>query len=241
MEYKNFREYKKAMRDDVKARNKANKVKQANEAAVLNSADQVVPGPSTAEKKAQKDAEKVAAAERKRVLEKQKIDRCGNEMVSETVGLKTVKIYDKGYVEIGGMFIGGIPSKLLGISSNLNSNKKNIVGRGMGTLVSGGANLLFTSGNKGLALLTIVTDTGSQVIKVDSPRDSDIKAIVELEAVGQVAIELGAALSASSSITPSSATAPQSVADELAKLAELKKSGALTASEYTAAKKKLLD
>jgi hypothetical protein len=161
-------------------------------------------------------------------------------MVTQTVGLKSVTIYDKGYIEIGGMFIGGIPSKLLGISSNLNSQKKNVVGRGIGALVSGGANMVFTSGNKGVALLTIVTDIGSEVIKVDSPRDSDIKAIVELEAVGQAAIELGASLTAAT-MTPTSAAPPKSVADDLARLAELKKSGALTASEYAAAKKKLLD
>jgi hypothetical protein len=235
------------MRADVKGRRKANEVKQKVIAAEAKKLlDQLSPiqraeeeRKRAEEKTAQKNAEKAAAAERKNLVEKQKLDRCGNVMTSLNVGLKTVTIYEKGYIEIGGMFSGGIPSKLLGISSNLNTKKKNIVGRGMGSLVSGGANLLFTSGNKGMALLTIVTVDGSQVIKVDSPKDSDIKAIVELEGVGQAAIELASALE-TSSIPAASKNTSISVVDELAKLAELKKSGALTASEYTAAKKKLL-
>lgn len=231
MEYENYKEYRKAMRADVKGRRKANKEKEKiSEAEAKKSLDQLSPeeraevkAAQKAAEQAQKVAEKTAAAERKKLLEKQKFDKCGDVMTSQTVGLNIVTIYEKGYIEIGGILLGGIPAKLLGISSNLNTKKKNIVG-----------------GNKGMALLTIVTDSWSQVIKVDSPKDSDINAIVELEGVGKAAIELGAAIAESSAIEPTSKSLPTSVADELIKLAELKKSGALTASEYSAAKKRLL-
>jgi hypothetical protein len=163
----------------------------------------------------------------------------GKVMVSKSIGMTTITVFEKGYVSIGGKS-GSVPSKLLGISSNLNTKKKNVVGRGLGAALTGGGSLLFNSGNKGAAVLTIVTAAGNKVISRNSPRTGEIEAILELEAVGLAVIELSAQSDSTVATQATGQTAGISVSGEIEKLHSLHMSGALTDEEFASAKKKLL-
>jgi hypothetical protein len=163
-------------------------------------------------------------------------EKYGQIMESGTIGFNKITIRSKGYVQIGS----GHPSKLLGISSNLNSKKKNIVGRGLGMAVSGGANLLFTSGNKGLAYLTVVSEHGTHTFKSQSPSDGELNAIMGLEAAGLAVIDMTQASNASNNQVLSTDSDSSQLDKQLSKLAKMHKAGDLSEEEYKAAKKKLL-
>jgi len=187
-------------------------------------------------KGADKSAQTQAKADKAKAKAKAAADslsKYGNVIASGTVRSTNITIYSKGFVSHGMVFTSPTPVKLLGISSNLNTKKKNIVGRGAGMMITGGLSLL-NSNNKGMVYITLVTSQGSKTFKSQSPTNTDISSIMKLEAAGRAVLESHI----SNNLT---ASQPESsLADELAKLAELKKSGALTAAEYTAAKKKLL-
>jgi hypothetical protein len=163
-------------------------------------------------------------------------EKYGHIMESGRIGFSTITIRTKGYVQIGS----GYQSKLLGISSNLNSKKKNMVGRGLGAAVSGGANLLFTSGNKGLAYLTVVSEHGTQTFKSESPSDGELNAIMGLEAAGLAVIDMNHPSTPSQSQVASKDLDESQLDKQLAKLAKMHKAGDLSAEEYKAAKNKLL-
>ena len=186
-------------------------------------------------KKAKAEArQKKAADEAIRV--RAKFEQFGNVLASGSIGFSSISIYSKGFVEVGPF---GTPVKLIGISSNMNSKKKNMAGRGLGTIVSGGANLVFTSANKGMSYLTIVTPSGAQTFKSQSPTNMELTAIMNLEAAGLSVIGNDAEanqIEKKAKAKPSS----DSIEKKLNKLAKMHKAGDLTATEYKNAKKKLL-
>jgi len=215
------RDQEKALRKEQKAKDKAAKAltnQKLREAREKNAA-----------------AQKAAEAKAKAKAEAEALNTYGQLISSGMIGFDKIAIFAKGYVSFGKMFTSPTPVKLLGISSNLNTKKKNVVGRSAGFLLTGGMNTMFTSKNKGLAYLTVITSAGSKTFRSESPTDSDIKSIMQLEAAGQSVLA-----SQETVVEVKQVVSSSSMADELAKLAELKKSGALTAAEYTAAKKKLL-
>jgi len=197
-------------------------------------------------KHANKDDRKKAKAEvrQKRAAEeavrvRAKFEQYGIVLASGTIGFSSISIYSKGYVEVGPF---GTPVKLLGISSNMNSKKKNMAGRGLGTIVSGGANLVFTSGNKGMSYLTIVTSNGAQTFKSQSPTNMELSAIMNLEAAGLSVIGIETETKDKRSAEKVAAKpSSDSIEKKLNKLAKMHKAGDLTATEYKNAKKKLLD
>jgi hypothetical protein len=189
------------------------------------------------EQKAARREAKVQKALLSLKQDQEKTAQFGEELASGQIGFTNITIFAKGFVQLGNY---GVPERLIGISSNVNSKKKNVAGRGLGTVVSGGANLLFTSANKGTSFLTVVTESGTQTFKSTSPSNSEWSAIISLEAAGQAAIEMNQTTSTSRQNTPKNENTEASIEKQLGKLAKMHKSGELTAEEYTNAKKKLL-
>jgi len=215
------KDQEKALRKEQKAKEKAAKAltnAKLREARLKNAAVQ-----KAAEEKAKAKAAADSLATHGRVIS------------SGMIGFDKIAIFANGYISFGKVFTNPTPVKLIAISSNLNTKKKNVVGRSAGFLLTGGMNTMFTSKNKGLAYLTVITSAGSKTFRSESPTDLEIKSIMQLEAAGSSILDMQENVVESKSSKDSG-----SIADELAKLADLKKSGALTAAEYAAAKKKLL-
>jgi hypothetical protein len=101
---------------------------------------------------------------------------------------------------------------------------------------------LGNSANKGTVFLVIVTETRTHQIKVAAPSDATIANAHTLVAAGNAVLEANAreqGISASTGLgQPSFPTVDLS--SQLTRLSELHASGALSASEFAAAKARLL-
>ncbi|PJI84898.1 hypothetical protein [Luteimicrobium subarcticum] len=131
-----------------------------------------------------------AAADRERDAKEAK-DRAayGREMTTQNVGTKTVKVYAKGYVKVGGLFgTGSSPyERLLSIESSADVQKKSAAGRAAGAVLTGGLNTLY-SNTRGDLYVTIVTGTKTHSVRVDSPTPSSIRAANTLAAVARAVL-----------------------------------------------------
>jgi len=192
--------------------------------------------------KAQKAKAKAAKRELEAKASSEKLASFGRVIASEYFAGKNIKIYDKGFVSLG-LFKEGQPEKLLGIAGTSSGKNKNGIGRTAVALVTVGTNLLWSSSRKGDAYLNIVTDVTTHSLHVPSPSEGDFRSILKLEAAGQAIIDspVQQVAKASSEKTRAKKVGKSSsLADDLEKLSQLRKSGSLTATEYASAKKKLL-
>lgn len=184
----------------------------------------------------QKKAERAEAKEKKkeaeRVRKAEEKANYGREVLSEMVGLKTVKFYEKGFVKVGML---GDFEKLTGIEGSAdNLQKKSAAGRTAGFVFTGGLNML-GSNKRGDLLITITTTETVHTLHVDAPYEHDLKSHHRIVSVGKSLLE------SSKSQENQSTTAPaQSMSDEIVKLSALKDAGVLTEEEFTEAKKRLL-
>ena len=164
---------------------------------------------------------------------------CGRMVAEGVVAGRRVKIYEKGFAQVG-MFSLGDPEMLLGITAHDNSQQKTALGRTLAAGVTLGANLITSPSKRGSLYLIIVTKKKTHTLTLSPPTDSDLKAMHKLEAVGRSVL---AALEAQKQVESQPATSPEnmaSLADQLTQLTQLHQSGALTDQEFSAAKARLL-
>jgi len=186
----------------------------------------------------EKKADRAAAKEKKREEEKarkaEELEKYGKEVLSEMVGLKTVKFYEKGFVKVG--MLGGF-EKLTGIEGSAdNLQKKSAAGRAAGFVFTGGLNML-GSNKRGDLLITITTQKNVHTLHVDAPYEQDLKSHHRILAVGRSLL----ASQARDSADVASAKPTLSISEEIEKLVALKDAGVLSEEEFSKAKERLLN
>jgi len=164
----------------------------------------------------------------------------------ETIGTRSVSIYNNGYVKVS-RFGGEQIEKLISIEYSANVQKKSAAGRGAAAVLTLGLNLI-GSKQRGDVYLTIVTDRQTYTLHVDPPRASVISAAQELAVAGQsvlaqLAAERAAQLqagAASASASTPSPTKPKSVTDRLKELSKLHEQGMVSDDEFKEFRQNLL-
>jgi hypothetical protein len=192
----------------------------------------------TAERKAKSAAKRAEFEARVQARKDDKaagLEAAGKEVFSSVLGGKFVKFYENGYVSVSA-WGGGTPEKLIDVTANADVSKKTGLGRAVVGVATFGLNIGTTSNMRGDIYVSIVTDKNTHMIHVSPPSESAVKAARKIEATGK-------GLVSRISQTSSSGKEHESLTDmasQLAKLAELRDSGALTEEEFSNAKAKLL-
>lgn len=168
-------------------------------------------------------------------------EKYGQVVVSRPFATKWITIYSKGYVKVSsgmGAFKGEI-ERLLDIFGETDITRKSGLGRTAGAVLTSGANLLLSPGQRGNVYLAITTERNTHSIVWTRPTAESIKTMNEIVSAGKASISRGNALSE----TVSGQGTPHAVADlasQLASLAQLRDSGVLSEDEFEKGKAKLL-
>jgi hypothetical protein len=184
---------------------------------------------------AQKQREKNVADARDR-------ETYGDLVLDERFCGTRVRLYAKGYVRLSG-FKEGPYEKLTGISATGDVAKKTAVGRLAVASVTGGANLFLSGNKRGELYLAISTDKKTHMLnKAVGGVDKEIANMHKIAAAGQAILDnLKSAPSVPSQQIPAAPrSASSSVADQLDRLIEMNRSGALSDEEFRLAKVRLL-
>ena len=167
----------------------------------------------------------------------------GSEVVSRPFATKKITIYSQGFVRVdtgAGAFKGKV-EKLLDIFGETDITRKTGLGRAAGAVLTAGANVLLSPGQRGNVYLTITTDRDTHSIMWSRPDAYSIKTMNELVSAGKSVIaRANSAMNAAGSANHP-ALATFDLAEQLAKLAELRTAGVLSEEEFSAAKAKLID
>lgn len=143
-----------------------------------------------AEKSAQRAQDRHAQQVEAAAREAADSQRYGRMVVSEIFGGKTIRIYDKGYVRLSGMFLGSDTAsweKLISIEDSSDVSKKSGLGRGLGMVVTQGVSAV-ASNMRGDVYLSIVTDEKTHMLHEDPPTARALKASKSLAATGRAII-----------------------------------------------------
>jgi hypothetical protein len=183
---------------------------------------------------AQKQALKAAKEADRRAQEAQELEMYGREVAAEMLTMGTIRIYEKGYVRVGGLFMNaGNFEKLKSFEVfNNNLTKKTGLGRGAAAVVTGGLNLL-SPNTRGNIIVTIVTDANVHTGEL-LPQVQMIRSVNILQAAAQSVLE------SNSKETPAAVTQGDDLSASLERLVKLRDSGALSQEEFEKAKAKLL-
>lgn len=198
------------------------------------------------EKKRARAAKRQAKADRAAAV----LNRYGRQVANHTFGMRTVRIYDKGYVRVSMFGVGGDFQQLLSIEASSDVSKKSGLGRGAVAIVTAGVNLA-GSNKRGDVYLTIVTKGTTHVLHEDPPTVMNLRASKSLEAAGRAVIQANADRTTeetqqSTSALPSTWAEPVSAsaegvgAQKLRELAELRDQGLVTEEEFAELRAKLL-
>lgn len=187
-----------------------------------------------AAKSVERSERKAANAAEKAERERVELEKYGRQVALEVCAGRTVKIYEKGYVRVGVLGTGDF-EKLLGISGASNAVSKTAVGRGLAFVATGGWSYMLTPKNRGKLQLTIITEKKTHKLSVQPPTDGDIKAMNALEAAGNAVLDMQARAE-----SRAGGSSEPALPEQLAQLAALRDSGALSESEFAAAKSRLL-
>ena len=202
------------------------------------------------EVKAQQRSEDQKVREEQKIAQaKRELESYGRKVIEEACAGKLVRIYDKGYVRVSGVFLkeGAVFEKLIAIESSADVAKKTALGRTIMFGATMGLNML-TPNKRGDMYLTIATDRTTHMLHMSPPTERELKAMHKIATSGQGvlnSIERQASSNHTAS-SPSSATQPvgdtsqSSVIDELTKLVALRDAGALSEDEFSALKAELL-
>ena len=183
--------------------------------------------------------EKAEQEEQERQEKSPHYAQCGRMVAEGVFAGRRVKIYEKGFVQVG-MFSLGAPEKLLGIAAQDNSQQKTALGRTLAAGVTLGANLVTSPSKRGSLYLTIVTKKKTHSLSMSPPTDSDVKAMHKLEAAGRSVLATLEMQNQVEAATGPASVQTASLADQLAQLSQLHQSGALTDEEFATAKARLL-
>ena len=167
------------------------------------------------------------------------LERYGREVTSGAFGGKTVRIYDKGFVSIGGLFGGGATThRLLSIEASSDVAKKSGTGRAAAAVMTGGLNLL-GSNKRGDVYLTIVTDQQTHVLRETPPTATNMATSKKLEAAGNTVLQAAAETSAPTATPVGAATG--GARERMLELQALRDDGLITQDEFEEKRRKLLD
>ena len=181
--------------------------------------------------------------------EKRELEHFGRKMLEETCAGKLVRIYEKGYVRVSGIFLkdGAVFEKLIAIESSADVAKKTALGRTIMFGATMGLNML-TPNKRGDMYLTIATDRTTHMLHMSPPTERELKAMHKIATSGQGVLDSIERQSSSSHAAsgPGSSTqqvrnsSQSSVIDELTKLVALRDAGALSEGEFSEMKADLL-
>jgi hypothetical protein len=229
--------------DLLKVQERAERDRLKSEAKERKSAERV-------EKAKQKASEAEAREVAERLRKQREIEQYGRLVIEQDCGTKCVRIYDKGFVRVSGIFLKdrAIFEKLNAISSSAEVAKKTGLGRTLMAGVTLGVNLTTTSNQRGDLYLTISTDRETHLIHVSPPTERDMKAMHKLATAGQGVLDMLERsripiARAESSPEVAQASVPMnqnSLADELMKLVALRDAGELTEEEFLSMKRRLI-
>lgn len=167
----------------------------------------------------------------------------GSQVLSKPFATKWITIYSQGFVRVdSGMGAAkGNVEALLDIFGETDITRKSGLGRTAGAVLTAGANVLLSPGQRGNVYLTISTDRNTHSIIWSRPDDYSIKTMNEIVSAGKSVIARAiAAKSTSASVHQPPASAVD-LAGQISKLAELRAAGVLSEEEFTAAKAKLIE
>lgn len=206
--------------------------------------------PSEKERKRhEREAQKVETRRRKAEIRDQKqaaasaraqaeMKKCGREVETGGFGLKTIRIYEHGFVKVSGLFepsANVAARRLLSIEASADVGKKSGVGRGVGAVMTGGLSLL-GSNKRGDVYLTIVTAGHTYVLKETPPTNLNMTTSKKLEAVGNSVLRRRE--EASTPKTPS--TGGQPTRERLVELKSLLDDGLISQQEFDEKRRTLL-
>lgn len=167
----------------------------------------------------------------------------GSQVVSKPFATKRITIYSQGFVRVdSGM--GGIKGnveRLLDIFGETDITRKSGLGRTAGAVLTLGANVVLSPGQRGNVYLTITTDRNTHSLMWSRPDAYSIKTMNELVSAGKSVIARANASMNSASSANQSTVATDDIASQLEKLAALRAAGVLSEEEFTAAKAKLIN
>jgi hypothetical protein len=165
-------------------------------------------------------------------------DTCGDLILQESFGIKSIYLYQKGYVLVRGFTQERnrnlVPEKLIEISFESTLSKKTGIGRGIAAIATAGTNFLLTNSYRGELIVTIVTDNTVHSMSHNVDSDGEIKAVQRLVTTGKALIEKNKDASSSSK------SPVGEISVELEKLHKLFQDGVLNEEEFAKAKAKLL-
>ena len=166
----------------------------------------------------------------------------GSVVVSRGFATKWITIYSQGFIKVSsgmGAFKGGV-EKLLDIFGETDITRKSGLGRTAGAVLTLGANVLLSPGQRGNVYLTITTDRDTYSIMWSRPDANSIRAMNELVSAGKSVIARANAVSNFGAAQPVVQQGSPDLATQLANLAQLRDSGVLSEDEFEKAKAKLL-
>ena len=180
-------------------------------------------------------------------LSDDEISQYGGKVLDENFGTRRVRLYEKGYVRVTMLALGGGSfEKIIKVAGEANVQSKTGVGRFAAGVLTLGANTLVTSNKRGGVYLTIVTDLKTHQLKADASivgSESDIKAMYKIVNTAESLLasqDAAVAPDASSGIAPVNLGTPPDLGNELEKLSNLFSKGLITSEEFATAKAKLL-
>lgn len=147
----------------------------------------------------------------------------------------TMKIYKDGTFTTNGYWSGaGARDRLIAFDHDVDSmRRKSTTGRGAAALMTGGASLL-ASNNRGVVYVTVTGDeSGVRTYTTRNPSGTTLSSIRRLKAAADVVL-------AQANSTSNDAAVPVDVATQLKQLVDLHATGALSDTEFAAAKARIL-
>jgi hypothetical protein len=195
-----------------------------------------------AESQKTKEDARAESAKKKQAEKSAALKKYGQTVVSKPFATKWVTIYSKGYVKVSsgmGAFSGNI-EKLLDIFGETDITRKSGLGRTAGAVLTLGANVLLSPGQRGNVYLTITTDRNTHSIMWTRPDANSIRTMNEIVSAGKSAIARSNSESTPAPASQAPSTGSPDLATQLANLAQLRDSGVLSEEEFEKAKGKLL-
>lgn len=155
----------------------------------------------------------------------------------------TLRIYQDGTFSTAGILsVHSTPERLVSLSYDVDSmRRKSTTGRGVAAVLTSGFSLA-AANNRGVLYVTVTgAVTGTKTYRTKNPSNSLLSSVRSLQAAAQAATTSAAAQNDPGPHTEHS-TQPgdRDIAAQLASLAQLHTSGALSDDEFAAAKSKLL-
>ncbi len=168
----------------------------------------------------------------------EEVQRFGRKLTDDTFGMRTVRIYEKGYVRVALPMMGSKAKfeKLIAIEASSDVSKKTGVGRGIAAVATLGFNLA-GSNKRGDVYLTIRTEDTTHVLHEDPPTATNLKTAKKLESVGQSVIQ---APGDDSVVAATPSPEQRSIADRLRELQGLHDEGLISDEEHQSQRDRLL-